>query len=124
MAGTRVLVVDAEAPVGRELEAALRRLGYSVTSVENSGRKAVQKALEVKPALVLMDVALPIQRVSLEGICDTLVPASRIMRDHGALEALRSGWSGGIRLPPERVEVAGLDLSAACSTWRLKRALG
>ena len=58
MAGTRVLVVEAEIPVGKELEATLARSGYSVTSVENSGRKAVRKALEERPDVVLVDIAL------------------------------------------------------------------
>jgi len=58
MAGSRVLVVAAEVPVGKELESVLVGLGYSVTSVEHSCRNAVQKALEEEPDVILMDVAL------------------------------------------------------------------
>jgi radical SAM protein with 4Fe4S-binding SPASM domain len=49
-------------------------------------------------ASVLMDVASPQQATMLAGVCDTLVPASRIMRDLPALQALREAFAGCIRL--------------------------
>ncbi len=49
-------------------------------------------------ASVLMDIAHPQQALMLNGICDTLVPSTRIMRDLPALQALRSAFSGRIRL--------------------------
>jgi len=49
-------------------------------------------------ASTLMDIALPNQALMLKGICDTLVPSSRIMRDLRALRALRGAFPGTIRL--------------------------
>lgn len=49
-------------------------------------------------ASVLMDISQPNQVLMLQDVCDTLVPASRIMRDLPALKALREAFSGKIRL--------------------------
>jgi hypothetical protein len=49
-------------------------------------------------ASVLMDVAQPHQANQLRGLCDALVPASRIMRHYAALRALRRAFAGTLRL--------------------------
>lgn len=49
-------------------------------------------------ASVLMDIATPLQAIMVRGICDTLVPASRIVRDLPALQALRAAFAGRIRI--------------------------
>jgi len=49
-------------------------------------------------ASVLMDIAHPQQIVALDGVCDALVPSTRIMRDRKALEKLRAAFPGNIRL--------------------------
>jgi hypothetical protein len=49
-------------------------------------------------ASVLMDIAQPHQAMLLNGVCDTLVPASRIMRDYKGLTAIRQAFHGKIRL--------------------------
>ena len=49
-------------------------------------------------ASVLMDVSEPYQVQMLDGICDTLVPASRVVRDLPALRAIRAAYRGRIRL--------------------------
>jgi hypothetical protein len=49
-------------------------------------------------ASVLMDITQPNQALMLQDVYDTLVPASRIMRDLPALKALRAAFSGKIRM--------------------------
>ena len=49
-------------------------------------------------ASVLMDVAKPQQAMLLRQVFDRLVPASRIIRDHSALHAVKQAFSGTIRL--------------------------
>lgn len=49
-------------------------------------------------ASVLMDIASPFQALALDNVCDTLVPASRIVRNLNALGALRAAYRGRIRL--------------------------
>jgi MoaA/NifB/PqqE/SkfB family radical SAM enzyme len=49
-------------------------------------------------ASVLMEISEPYQARLLTGVCDTLVPASRTVRDLAALRALREAFPGRIRL--------------------------
>ncbi len=49
-------------------------------------------------ASVLTDIQQPYQLLALDGICDTLVVASRTVRDLPALRALRQAYSGRLRL--------------------------
>jgi len=58
-------------------------------------------------ASVLMDIAEPFQAKALEGVCDTLVPASRIVRDLPALRELRAAFPGTIRLLVNEACLAG-----------------
>lgn len=54
----RILLVEDEAIVVRDIETALDRLGYEVVASVDSGEEAVAKARELRPDLVLMDVRL------------------------------------------------------------------
>jgi hypothetical protein len=76
---------------------------FGVGSVTVSDLLLAQHIRESLPELslnasVLMDISQPNQVVMLQDIFDTLVPASRIMRDLPALNALREAFSGSIRL--------------------------
>jgi DNA-binding NarL/FixJ family response regulator len=59
MAGEKILVVEDEAVVARDLEQTLIRLGYDVVGVAQFAAEAVSKAAETHPDLVLMDISLP-----------------------------------------------------------------
>lgn len=56
-AGT-ILVVEDERIVARDLQARLKRLGYSVPVIACSGEEAIAKAEQVHPNLILMDINL------------------------------------------------------------------
>jgi CheY-like chemotaxis protein len=56
--GARLLVVEDEAIVAADIEDRLRRLGYGVVEILDSGEKAVRSAASQKPDLVLMDIML------------------------------------------------------------------
>lgn len=49
-------------------------------------------------ASVLMDIAKPNQAMLLDGVCDVLVPATRVMRNLRALRRLRNTFRGKVRL--------------------------
>ncbi len=49
-------------------------------------------------ASVLMDIASPQQAMLLNGVCDALVPSSRVMRDINVFGAIRQAYTGAIRL--------------------------
>ena len=54
----RILVVEDESIVARDIEVTLRSLGYAVPAVTSSGDEAIKKAGEAHPDLVLMDIRL------------------------------------------------------------------
>jgi two-component system, OmpR family, response regulator VicR len=54
----RILVVDDEKPIADILKFNLEKEGYSVTCAYD-GIEAIQKAEEVNPALILLDIMLP-----------------------------------------------------------------
>ncbi len=58
MSPTRILVVEDEAIVAKDIETALHGLGYSVPAVAASGEAAIEKAEALHPDLVLMDIRL------------------------------------------------------------------
>jgi CheY-like chemotaxis protein len=61
MATARILVVEDEVIVARELEARLTRLGYDVPARASSGDEALQRVVETQPDLVLMDIVLNLE---------------------------------------------------------------
>jgi PAS domain S-box-containing protein len=58
MAAHRILIVEDEDNVAKELAATLVACGYEVASTASSGREAITLAGETQPHLVLMDITL------------------------------------------------------------------
>ena len=55
---SRLLIVEDEAIVARDIEDVLKRLGYDVCCSVSSGEEAVEKARSFLPDLILMDIFL------------------------------------------------------------------
>ncbi len=53
-----ILIVEDERIVAEDIQKSLENLGYSVSAIVPSGEKAIQKAEEDNPDLVLMDIVL------------------------------------------------------------------
>jgi two-component system, cell cycle sensor histidine kinase and response regulator CckA len=58
MAGDRILIVEDEAIVARDIHDALLEMGYEVSGVASSGESAIKKAEDENPDLILMDLRL------------------------------------------------------------------
>lgn len=58
MAKTSVLVVEDESIVAKDIQNSLKKLGYTVPSVENTGEDAIDAAGQYQPDLILMDIML------------------------------------------------------------------
>lgn len=54
----RVLIVEDENIIALELEWQLKSLGYQVAGIISRGEDAVERAAELKPDLLLMDISL------------------------------------------------------------------
>jgi len=74
MAKTKILIVEDEGLVARDIEETLIRLGYEVVAIAHSGRDAVEEAARYEPALVLMDIVL---QGDMDGIT-----AAGLIREH------------------------------------------
>ena len=74
MAAEKILVVEDERVVARDIEKRLKKLGYVVTLTVASGEEAIKKTAETRPDLVLMDI-------QLKGEMDGIEAAERIRTD-------------------------------------------
>ena len=55
----KILVVEDETIIAMELELQLKRMGYDVVGRVGSGVGAIEKATELRPDLILMDIVMP-----------------------------------------------------------------
>ncbi len=58
MENAKILVVEDEKIVARDIKNRLKSLGYTVPAIVSSGEEAIKKAEEIRPDLVLMDIVL------------------------------------------------------------------
>ncbi|BBD64452.1 PAS/PAC sensor hybrid histidine kinase [Nostoc commune NIES-4072] len=58
MTKAKILVVEDEAIVAKDLQLRLIKFGYTVPAIASSGEEAINKAVEISPDLVLMDIKL------------------------------------------------------------------
>lgn len=66
-----VLVVEDENVVAMDIKGRLEKMGYEVPETANTCKEAIQKVLEVKPDIILMDIVL-------KGDADGIETAARI----------------------------------------------
>jgi two-component system, cell cycle sensor histidine kinase and response regulator CckA len=62
----RILIVEDESIVARDIQKTLEHLGYEVLSIEHSGENALKRIEERTPDLVLMDIVLKGQMDGIE----------------------------------------------------------
>jgi len=74
MSNSRILIVEDEGIIAKDIQSTLNRSGYSVVGIASSGEEAIKKAMEIHPDIVLMDIVL-------EGAMDG-VEAAEYIRDH------------------------------------------
>jgi len=65
MEPAKILVVEDENIVARDIATSLKRLGYAVPAVASSGEEAVERTVDTDPDLVLMDIVL---RGKMDGV--------------------------------------------------------
>mgnify|MGYP002344548872 CR=1 FL=1 len=58
MADTSIMLVEDEIIVAADVKNRLENMGYAVLGIFDTGEEAIQKAGELKPDLVLMDIVL------------------------------------------------------------------
>jgi PAS domain S-box-containing protein len=84
---SQIMVVEDESIVALGLQYTLERLGYQVPEVVSSGEEAVERAMQLHPDLVLMDI-------SLEGEMDGVEAARHIHLEHHIPVVYLTAFSG------------------------------
>ncbi len=64
----RILIVEDESIVAIDLKKTLENLGYEVLDIVRSGEKAVEKAVQLFPDLILMDIMLEGEMTGIEAV--------------------------------------------------------
>jgi CheY-like chemotaxis protein len=75
MSSARILIVEDERIIAAELKKRLMRWGHAVVAVAGCGAEAIEKARELRPDLVLVDIGLPGAMTGLEA-------AAQIWEEH------------------------------------------
>ncbi|MCX6993380.1 MAG: response regulator [Kiritimatiellaeota bacterium] len=75
MANARILIVEDESIVAKDIQNSLTGMGYTVAGIVAFGEEAVERVGALKPDLILMDVML-------KGAIDGIEAAERIRREH------------------------------------------
>lgn len=63
---TNILVVEDESIVRKDIERSLQKLGYNVVGTADTGEKAIELALNLKPDIALMDIMLKGEMTGIE----------------------------------------------------------
>jgi PAS domain S-box-containing protein len=66
MANATILVVEDEFITGADLQSKLKKMGFNVPIVVDTGQKAIDAAAELKPDLALMDITLKGEMTGIE----------------------------------------------------------
>ncbi|MBT6498340.1 MAG: response regulator, partial [Deltaproteobacteria bacterium] len=98
MEKTKILIVEDETITAMEIESQLQGLGYEITSIVDTGEKAIQKAEEDKPDLILMDIRI-------KGEMDGIDTAEEIRNKFGIPVIFSTAY-----LDEERIERAKITM--------------
>ena len=58
MGKVNVLLVEDESIVAKDIQLSLKRLGYNVLGIENTGEKAISSSRKLDPDIIIMDIML------------------------------------------------------------------
>ena len=83
---TKILVVEDEAITALDIRGLLESMGFEVVSTASSGIESIQKARDLKPDIILMDI-------TLKGEMDGIEAAERIMALFGIPVIYLTGYS-------------------------------
>lgn len=123
----KVLVVEDEIIVAMDLQITLIDLGYDVSDILTSGEAAVQKAAELKPDLVLMDIHLSTAMDGIDAAAkithDLAIPVIYLTAyaDEETLERARKTAPFGYILKPFEAKELKANLEIAFYKHRLEQ---
>ncbi|MEH2234982.1 hybrid sensor histidine kinase/response regulator [Nostoc sp.] len=129
MTNAKILVVEDEAIVAKDLQYRLIKFGYTVPAIASSGEEAINKAVEMSPDLVLMDIKL---KGSMDGIeaaqeiykrLDIPVIYLTAYADENTLERAKITEPFGYLLKPFKERELQINIEITLSKHSLERQL-
>lgn len=121
MVSKRILVIEDEQIVARDISNLLKRLGFAPLGPAASGQEAIQLAAQTEPDLILMDVRL-------SGGMDGVEAAHEIVRNRTVPIVYLTAYPGTFVCSPWEMAPPYLCLakpfSAACMQAAIESALG
>lgn len=122
---SRILVVEDERIVARDIQEILQKFGYTSIGIATNGEKAIQMAREIRPDLVLIDIVLGTgfidgveTVVKLKEILDVPVIYVTADSDEATLKRARVTEPFGYILKP--VNVRELEITVEMCLYRHK----
>lgn len=129
MQNARIMIVEDERIIARDLQNRLEQLGYHVIAIASSGDEAIRKAAYIHPDLVLMDIVL-------KGDKDGVQTAGQIQSqlnipliyitaygDDGTLERAKTTEPSGYLLKPFHIKELRSSIEIALYKHRTERKL-
>ena len=98
MSEHKILIVEDELLIAKGLSRKLAKLGYTVVDIVSSGTKAIQRATEIKPDLILMDIVI-------KGDMDGIETAAKINENLGIPVVYLTAYADDQTL--DRAEITG-----------------
>ena len=86
MVNPKILIVEDENIVAKDLQKRLMNLGYNIVGIASTGDEAVKKAIAISPDLVLMNL-------HLKGGMDGIETASTLRFQHGIAVVFLSAYA-------------------------------
>ena len=91
METSRILIVEDEYIIAKDLQMSLENMGYTVCAIASSGEEAIERVEKEKPDLALMDIVL-------KGTMDGIEAAERIRSNFGTPLIFLTAFSDDVRL--------------------------
>jgi len=127
MVNNRILIVEGEGIVAKDLQGILEGRGYRIPSIVNSGEEAIEKAKNACPDLILMDIRL---KGSIDGIeasreihnnLDIPIIYITVYTDERTLERVRATKPFGYLLKPFNEVELCMAVQTALQTHQLQQ---
>ncbi|MBE9207514.1 response regulator [Nostoc sp. LEGE 06077] len=129
MTDANILVVEDESIVAKDLQNRLRKFGYTVPAIASSGQEAINKAVEISPDLVLMDIRLKGQMDGIQAAeqihkyLDVPIIYLTAYADESTLERAKITEPFGYLLKPFKERELKTNIEIALTKHRLEKQL-
>ncbi len=125
----QIMIVEDELIVAENLAQNLRKLGYPVTAIIDSGEEAIQTAIAVHPDIILMDIMLP---GNIDGIdaaeaiyhqLEIPVVYMTAYADHNTLERAKQTEPYGYLIKPFKPEDIRTTIEIAFKRYQVEQTI-